>query len=76
VVSTLTLDGQTSVRGKCQYWRECMNEDDRWENDVKPADKRVKCSCFIEGLQWDATVGDLPGECPEAVSCRYHVKTW
>jgi hypothetical protein len=76
VVNPLTLDGQTQVRGKCQYWRERMNEDDRWDSDVKYAAKRVRCSCFIEGTLWDATAGELPGECPDALTCRYHVRTW
>jgi hypothetical protein len=75
-VGQLLLDGQSQVRGKCQYWRERMNEDDRWDTDVKPLAKRVKCSCFIEGTLWDAIVGDLPVECPISLTCRYHVRTW
>jgi len=75
-VNPLTLDGQTAVVGKCQYWRERMSEDDRWDNDIKYALKRVKCSCFIEGMQWDALAGELPGDCPDALTCRYHVRTW
>jgi hypothetical protein len=75
-VNALALDGQTNVIGKCQYWRERMNEDDRWDSDVKFAAKRVKCSCFIEGTQWDATAGELPDECPASLTCRYHVRSW
>ena len=72
----LALDGQTQVRGKCQYWRERMIEDDRWDTGIKFSAKRVKCTCFIEGTQWDATAGELPTECPIALICRYHVRTW
>jgi len=75
-MNPITLDGQTQVIGKCHYWRERMLDDDRWDTDVKYPDKRVKCSCFIEGTQWDTTVGELPSECPEERSCRYHVRTW
>lgn len=69
-------DGMTSVHGKCVYWRERMVDEDRWDADVRKADKRVRCHCFLEGKAWDATVGDLPGECPERWTCRYHVRTY
>jgi hypothetical protein len=67
------LDGQTQIRGKCQYWRERMDEYDRWDPDIKPADKRVTCACFIEGKLWRATVSTLPGDCPDRDHCRYHI---
>jgi hypothetical protein len=75
-VNPLTLDGQTQVVGKCHYWRECMNEDDRWDADIKYAAKRVRSTCFIEGTQWDSTTADLPADCPDSLTCRYYVKTW
>lgn len=75
-MNPLVLDGQTAVVGKCQYWRERMDEDDRWDADVKQAAKRVRCSCFIEGTQWETLAGTLPADCPEATICRYHVRSW
>jgi hypothetical protein len=75
-VNPLILDGQTQVRGKCQYWRERMNEDDRWDTGVAAAAKHVRCSCFIEGTQWETTAGTLPEDCPDASVCRYHVLAW
>jgi hypothetical protein len=75
-MGAIKLDGQSQVRGKCQYWRERMNDDDRWDIDLKPHERRVMCSCFVEGDQWDATVGTLPDDCPDRFRCRYHVRTW
>jgi hypothetical protein len=75
-VNPLVLDGQMQVLGKCQYWRERMDEDDRWDVGVKYQTKRVRCSCFIEGTLWDRMVSTLPGDCPDASTCRYHVRSW
>jgi hypothetical protein len=72
----IKLDGQTQVRGKCQYWRERMYEDDRWDTDLKPHTRRVRCSCFVEGTMWEATVGTIPDDCPEHDRCRYHIASW
>lgn len=66
-------DGQTQIRGKCLYWRERADEYDRWDPDVKPLEKRVTCACFVEGRLWHATVGTIPGECPDHFHCRYHI---
>lgn len=76
MATAMKLDGQTQVRGKCQYWRERLYDDDRWDIDVAPQARRVRCSCFIEGATWEATVGTLPEECPNRYTCRYHVPTW
>lgn len=75
-MNALVLDGTLQVEGKCQYWRERMDEDDRWDTGIKFPAKRVRCSCFIEGTQWDTVVGDLPADCPDAAPCRYYVRTW
>lgn len=69
-------DGQTQVRGKCHYWRERMDERDRWDPDVKPMAKPVTCSCFIEGRLWPVTAGTIPDDCPDRFHCRYHVQTY
>ena len=68
------LDGQTQIRGKCLYWRERMDDGDRWDPDVKPRDKRVLGSCFVEGKLWPVTVATLPEDCPERDHCRYHIQ--
>ena len=72
-VASTALDGQAQIRGKCQYWRERMDEYDRWDRDVRPADKRVTCSCFVEGRLWAVTVETPPADCPERDRCRYHI---
>jgi len=72
-VSSSVLDGQTQIRGKCQYWRERMDEYDRWDPDVKFAAKKVICACFVEGRVWPVTVATLPEDCPERDHCRYHI---
>lgn len=70
------LDGQTQIRGKCQFWRERIDEYDRWDRDVKLPDKRVVCACFIEGRLWVATVSTLPEDCPQRDHCRYHIRMY
>lgn len=67
-------DGYSPVKGKCNYWRERPVEDDRWDMSVKKADKRVDCSCFVEGKAWMHTVADVPSDCPDALHCRYYIK--
>lgn len=67
-------DGFSPIVGKCNYWRERPNEDDRWDTSVKAPDKRVECSCFIEGKVWYATASDIPGDCPDRFHCRYYIK--
>lgn len=64
----------TQVRGKCQYWRERLNEDDRWDLAVKPPQRRVDCSCFVEGDRWEATISSVPLDCPVHFRCRYYIK--
>ena len=69
MAATMKLDGQTQVPGKCRYWRECLSEDDRWDTDVKPLARRVRCSCFVDGALWESTVGTLPEDCPNRYAC-------
>lgn len=68
-------DGMTQVRGKCQFWRERLNEDDRWDPQVKPAKRRVDCSCFVEGDCWESTIATLPSDCPQKLRCRYYMES-
>jgi hypothetical protein len=67
-------DNYAPIKGKCMYWRECLNEDDRFDSRVKKADKRIECSCFVEGRIWPATAKTLLADCPERYHCRYYVK--
>ena len=69
----LRYEGLGAVSGKCTYWRERLHEDDRFDPDVKAADKRVTCTCFIEGTVWTSTVGTVMGDCPQRMHCRYHI---
>jgi hypothetical protein len=73
LVVSSALDGQRQIPGKCQFWRERMDEYDRWDRDVKPREKRVVCACFIEGKRWQVTAGTLPADCPDRDHCRYHI---
>jgi len=74
-VSNRDSDGYAPIRGKCTYWRERANDDDRWESRIKRGDKRVTCSCFVEGTQWSVTESTVPSDCPERLHCRYYIKS-
>ena len=69
------MDAYTPVKGKCIYWREAMNIEDEHDITVKKPDKRVNCSCFVEGYYWYFTVGTTPSDCPRRRQCRYYIKT-
>jgi hypothetical protein len=71
-----TFEGLIAVGGKCAYWRERMHDDDRFDPDIKEQDKRVVCTCFIEGTSWQATAGTLMPDCPDRWHCRYYVPTF
>jgi hypothetical protein len=68
------MDGFTPIRGKCAYWRERMDEEERHSASVKAEDKRVVATCFIEGDRWVYTASTLPKDCPQRRQCRYYVK--
>lgn len=69
------MDGYSPVRGKCAFWREQPNDEDTWDLSVKPDDKRVTCTCFVEGDMWPATMSTIPKDCPNRFKCRYYVRT-
>jgi hypothetical protein len=71
----MELDGLTIVRGKCQFWREQLVEADRYDTGIKARDRRVHCSCFIDGHVWETTVKTLPESCPLCYRCRYYIRT-
>jgi hypothetical protein len=74
VVQQVTGDSYSPIRGKCVWWREVEDVEDRFDINVKQADKKVDCSCFIEGFQWVFPTSEVPPECPQCRGCRYYVK--
>jgi hypothetical protein len=70
----VTSEGYAPIRGKCTFWRERAVEDDRFDTRLKKGDKRVECSCFVEGDQWVHTADEVPSDCPSARHCRYYIK--
>jgi hypothetical protein len=68
------MDNYSPVRGKCVWWREVPNSEDRHNANVKPAEKRTECSCFVEGYRWTFVLAEIPLECPRSRECRYFVK--
>ena len=62
------------IRGKCTWWREHMIDDDRWDVTLKESEKRVACSCFIEGRGWIWTRTEVPADCPDNRRCRYYIR--
>jgi len=55
------------------WWRETWVDEDRYDLSVKAADKRVRCTCFVEGRAWTHPCGEVPRECPESAHCRYYI---
>jgi len=62
------------IKGKCVWWREFPNEEDRWDTGLRLEHKRVECICFVEGDMWEYRRSELPQDCPVARKCRYHVR--
>lgn len=69
-------DSFTPIRGKCMWWREAVKEEDVHDVRLREDEKRVDCTCFVEGKGWAHTRGDLPPDCPENKHCRYYIKHW
>lgn len=67
-------DGFTPIKGKCTWWREKMREDDRWDIMLKDPERRVECTCFVEGEAWTYPAKDVPSDCPLRLHCRYYIK--
>jgi len=68
------MDGFNPIRGKCFYWREQRNEEDKFDSSIKKEDRRVNCTCFVEGDLWTFTVTTVPPDCPQRMHCRYYVR--
>ena len=69
------MDPFAPVKGKCQFWREQENLDDIYDMSVKKDDKRVVCTCFVEGDTWVTKRSDIPADCPKKFKCRYYIRT-
>lgn len=66
-------DGYTPIKGKCTWWREAPVEEDTWDARLKDDERRVRCSCFVEGDVWTYMKTEIPENCPEARHCRYYI---
>jgi hypothetical protein len=67
-------DPYAPIRGKCTWWREVPNDTDLHDGMLKPDDKRIDCSCFVEGKVWVFPAAQVPNECPDNRYCRYYIK--
>jgi hypothetical protein len=61
------------IRHKCFYWREQLHYDDQYDMRVKKGQRRVVCTCFVEGDTWTYTEDDVPSDCPQKMHCRYYI---
>ena len=68
------VDAFSPVKGKCLWWREIPNDEDTYGVRLKEHEKRVYCSCFVEGKGWTVSRGEVPEDCPDARMCRYYIK--
>ena len=68
------MDEFAPIKGKCQFWREQMNLDDRYMTSIKKEEKRVTCTCFVEGDMWVMKAREVPGDCPKRYACRYYIR--
>lgn len=67
------MDEFSPIQGKCFYWREQLDDEDRYDTSVKKEDRRVECTCFVEGTRWPYTVDTVPDDCPDKWRCRYYI---
>jgi len=67
-------DPYAPIKGKCTWWREFPNEEDKHDVRLKEPEKRIYCSCFVEGMGWTFRRAEVPSQCPEARACRYFIK--
>ncbi|GAV32096.1 MAG: hypothetical protein H5T75_01030 [Coriobacteriia bacterium] len=69
------MDAYSPIKGKCQFWREQPDEDDAYSLSVKPEDKRIRCTCWVDGDLWVFKASEVPSDCPRRMQCRYYIKT-
>lgn len=67
-------EGYLPIKGKCTWWREMPLDEDRWNARIRDHEKRVACTCFVEGKGWIYARWELPEECPDSRRCRYYVR--
>lgn len=67
------MDPFSPIKGKCTWWRQSMVEEDVHDLMLKPENKRIRCTCFVEGFVWTHETADVPAQCPEAQHCRYFI---
>ncbi len=68
------MDAFSPIPGKCQFWREQPDEDDRYDSSIRFEDKRVRATCWIDGELWVVTNATVPSDCPKRMQCRYYIK--
>jgi len=68
------MDAFSPVKGKCRFWRESSEIDDLYNMSIKAEDKRVVCTCFVEGDMWVMPAKDTPVDCPTRYKCRYYIR--
>ncbi|HET6498887.1 MAG TPA: hypothetical protein VFH17_07545 [Coriobacteriia bacterium] len=68
------MDPFSPVKGNCTWWREVMVDEDVHLTTLKQGDKRVRCTCFVEGYYWVYRSADVPSLCPRSRHCRYYIK--
>jgi len=68
-------DPYTPIKGKCVWWREVANHEDLFDARLKDGQKRIECTCFVEGYRWDVVSAEVPDECPRSRMCRYYIKS-
>jgi hypothetical protein len=67
-------DPYSPIRGKCVWWREVANNEDLYDARLKDPQRRIECTCFVEGFRWEMQTAEVPPECPKSKQCRYYIK--
>jgi hypothetical protein len=67
-------DGYTPIAGKCTWWRERPLDEDIWAYRLNEEQKRVTCSCFVEGYVWTVERADIPLDCERSRMCKYYIR--
>ena len=68
------VNGFHPIKGKCTWWREVPRDEDVYDVRIKAEDKRIACTCFVEGEYWEFPTSQVPPQCPRWRQCRYYIK--
>jgi len=68
------VDAFTAIKGKCTWWREMPHPEDADNVRIKAEEKRITCSCFVEGDLWNFPRAEVPVDCPKSRHCRYYIR--